>query len=63
MDEDKSYYHQFKAFEDLMFCVKHKLSERDVILCLRKLELEMLNKDLEKSEKKIEEIRNEFFKK
>ena len=56
-------YKQFKGFKDLMFGVKHKMSEDYIISCLRKIELEKLAKDLEKSEIEIENIRNEYFKK
>ena len=63
MDEEKKYYNQFKGFKDLMFGVKHKMDEDYIINCLRKIELEKLLKDVEKSEIEIEKIRNEYFKK
>ena len=62
-EKNRKYYNQFKGFKDLMFGVKHKMSEDYIINCLREIELEKLAKDLEKSEKEIEKIRNEYFKK
>ena len=62
-EKDRKYYNQFKGFKDLMFAVKHKMSEDYIICCLKMIEFEKLGKDLEKTEKKIEEIRNEYFKK
>ena len=60
-EKDRKYYNQFKGFEDLMFGVKHGMSEDYIICCLKMIEAEKLGKDLEKTEKKIEEIRNEYF--
>ena len=56
-------YKQSKGFEDLMFGVKHRMSKDYIIECLKTIELEKLLKDLKKTEKKIEKIRNEYFKK
>ena len=56
-------YKQFKGFKDLMFAVEHRMSEDYVIKCLKTIELEKLLKDLEKSEKEIEEIKKSIVKK
>ena len=62
-EKDRKYYNQFKGFEDLMFGVKHNMSEDYIISCLQIIELEKLEKDTKKLEKEIEKIRNEYFKK
>ena len=56
-------YKKSKGFEDLMFGVKHKMGEDYIISCLQKIELEKLQKDLEKMDEKIEDIRDKYFKK
>ena len=56
-------YKKSKGFKDLMFGVKHNMDEDYIISCLKKIELEKLAKDLEKSEIEIENIRNKYFKK
>ena len=56
-------YKESKGFKDLMLGVKLGMGEDYIIDCLKTIELEKLEKDLEKTGKEIENIRNKFFKK
>ena len=56
-------YKKSKGFERLMLGVKLGMGEDYIIDCLNHIELEKLEKDLEKSDKEIENIRNKYFKK
>ena len=56
-EKDRKYYNQFKGFKDLMFGVKHKMSEDYIICCLKMIETEKLKKDVEKLEKELEKLK------
>ena len=56
-------YKKSKGFENLMLGIKLGMGEDYIIDCLDQIELEKLQEDLKKSDKKIEEIREKYFKK
>ena len=56
-------YKKSNGFKRLMLGVKLRMKEDYIIDCLNHIELEKLKKDLEKSGKEIEKIREKYFKK
>ena len=56
-------YKKSNGFKRLMLGVKLRMNEDYIIDCLNHIELEKLQKDLEKSDKEIEKIREKYFKK
>ena len=56
-------YKKSNGFKRLMLGVKLRMKEDYIIDCLNHIELEKLKKDLEKSDKEIEKIREKYFKK
>ena len=62
-EKDRKYFKQFKGFKDLMFGVKHKMSEDYIISCLKMIEAEKLKKDVKKLEKDLEKLEKTITKK